>query len=298
MHENTGGSAIPSHTDPSSGLNSAAAAPVDSPVRRISVLVIAIVLSALVFRATIPFVSSTRGVVGPTIADAGRPALAVVAVVIAFAVTVAISALVARLVNSIVGVFALGCGVGYLAMRSGNVADFAFAQSSIRAGAIELVAWTALVAAGCHFVFKVGGALPDVPATGEDDLDAPAGKAARGSWLTVIAGIAVAAFAAASITKGQAIGAAVLAGFVTGGLGRMFAPRTTPVYLAAVPVAAMALVYLFYGFTVPADLAESFVGGSLPRILRIMPLDAVAGSLCGTALGFGFMRSFAIPQED
>ena len=76
------------------------------------------------------------------------------------------------------------------------------------------------------------------------------------------------------------------------------APRTTPVYLAAVPVAAMALVYLFYGFTVPADLAESFVGGSLPRILRIMPLDAVAGSLCGTALGFGFMRSFAIPQED
>jgi hypothetical protein len=29
-----------------------------------------------------------------------------------------------------------------------------------------------------------------------------------------------------------------------------------------------------------------------------MPVDIVAGALCGTALGFGFMRSFAAPATD
>ena len=85
-------------------------------------------------------------------------------------------------------------------------------------------------------------------------------------------------------------------GFVTGALGRILAPRTTPVYLAVAPMAVFAVVYTFMAFTVQGDLATDLVQGGFPRLLRIMPLDMAAGALAGTSLGFGFMRSFAEPK--
>ena len=95
------------------------------------------------------------------------------------------------------------------------------------------------------------------------------------------------------------LGAATLAGFATGAFGRMVAPRTPPVYLAVAPIAAFAVVFLFLGITGAGDdLATKFVDGSYPRFLRMMPVDIVAGALCGTALGLGFMRSFAAPATD
>jgi hypothetical protein len=87
-------------------------------------------------------------------------------------------------------------------------------------------------------------------------------------------------------------------GFATGAVGRLLAPRTTPVYLAAAPIAGFALVFLFIGFTARGDLAGGFVDQSLPRLLRMMPVDIAAGALCGTSLGFGFMRSFAAQPGD
>lgn len=271
----------------------------DTPVRRLIVLVVSIALAAIAFRAVQPFMGSSRGVVGPQVADAERPLLAGLAIVAAFGITSAIAALVGRLVNAVVGVFVLGCGVGYLAMRAGSSADFAFGTSSPLAGGIELLAWAALAAAGSHLIFKVGGPLPDFPVTTEDEIDSPLGRSARMSWVAALAGLAVAWLAAATATKGQALGAATLAGFATGAFGRMVAPRTPPVYLAVAPIAAFAVVFLFLGITGAGDdLATKFVDGGYPRFLRLMPVDIVAGALCGTALGFGFMRSFAAPATD
>jgi hypothetical protein len=272
--------------------------PQDRPVVRGVTLFVALVLSALAFRAVQPFMGSARGVVGPLVADAENPAVGAVAIVLAFAVVSAVAALVGRLVNSVVGIFVLGTGVAWLAMRSGSSADFCFGGSSITAAGVELVGWTVLAAAGSHLVYRVGGPLPDFPITHEDDLDSPTGRAARFSWLAALAGIALAWLAAATASKGQALGAATLAGFATGAVGRLLAPRTTPVYLAAAPIAGFALVFLFIGFTARGDLAGGFVDQSLPRLLRMMPVDIAAGALCGTALGFGFMRSFAAQPGD
>ncbi|RLS23900.1 MAG: hypothetical protein DWH74_03875 [Planctomycetota bacterium] len=269
----------------------------DSSVRRLLVLFVSIALAVTAFRAVQPFMGSGRGVIGPLVSDAERPLMAGIAILLAFAVVSAVSALVGRLVNAIVGLFVLGTGVGYLAMRAGSSADFCFGGSSMFAAGIELIGWTVLVAAGSHLIFRVGGPLMDVPKTTEDHIDSPIGPSARIAWLAAIAGVALAWLAAVTMSKGQAIGAATLAGFATGAIGRMLSPRTTPVYLAAAPVAAFALVYLFLGFSAPADLSVAFADGSLPRLARLMPVDIVAGALCGTALGFGFMRSFAQPND-
>ena len=265
----------------------------DSPVRRVAVLVISIALAAIAFRATVPFMQSARGVAGPLVTDAERPAMAVLAIACAFAVSAAVAALVGRLVNAVVGVFVLGTGISYLAMRAGNSADFCFGGSSVTAAGVELVGWTLLVIGASHLIFKVGGPLLDMPPTHEDDIDLPTGRAARSSWFAALAGLAAAWLAAVTATKGQALGAATLAGFATGCVARLISPRTPPVYLAAAPIAAFALVFLFLGFTGAGDLSARFVDGTLPRFLRMMPVDIAAGACCGTALGFGFMRSFA-----
>ncbi len=264
----------------------------DTPIRRLVVLVVAIALSIIAFRATVPFVASERGVTGPLVSDAASPVAAAVAILLAFAVTTAVSAIVGKLVNAVVGVFVLGTGIGYLAMRSGSAVDFAFGGSSVVAAGVELLVWAALAAGASHIIFRVGGPLPDFPPTYEDEFDSPVGKHAVRSWASALLGVAVAWFVLASTTKGQAIGAATVGGFAVGCAGRIISPRTTPVYLAVSFVLAMALVDLGLGFTGSGDLSAQFVEGKFPRLFMMMPFDIVAGSLCGTALGFGFMRSF------
>lgn len=268
----------------------------DTATRRVIVLCIAIALAAVVFAAAEPTLESVRGIPGPTVADSSRPFLAMVAILAAFAATTAVAAFIARKVNSVVALFVLGCGIGMLSMRTGAVRDLVFGESSLKLAAVECVVWTALLAAACHVIFRFGGRLPDIPETHDDDIDSPVGRSARLSWLAGIAGVVAAWFAVATLTKGQAIGAAVLGGFVSGALGRILAPRTTPVYLAAAPMAVFAVVYAFMAFTVQGDIATDLVQGGFPRLLRIMPLDMAAGALAGTSLGFGFVRSFTEPK--
>ena len=226
----------------------------------------------------------------------GRPILAVFAVLLAFAATTALAAFIARKVNAVVALFVVGCGVGMIAMRSGAVRDLVFGESSLVLAAIECAVWTALLVAACHVIFRFSGGLADIPNTHEDEIDSPVGRSARLSWLAGIAGVVAAWFAVATLTKGQAVGAAVLGGFVSGAIGRVLAPRTTPVYLAAAPMAVFTVAYAFMAFTLQGDSATELVTGGFPRLLRIMPLDMAAGSLVGTSLGFGFMRSFTEPK--
>jgi hypothetical protein len=269
----------------------------DASTYRVIVLGLAIALVAVVFAAAVPTLDSTRGVVGPTIADSGRPILAVFAVIAAFAACTAVAAYIARKVNAVVSLFVLGCGVALLAMQGGTVRDLIFGESSLHLAAVECVAWTVLIVGASHIIFRVGGRLPDIPETHEDDIDSPVGRSARISWLAGVAGVVAAWFAVATLTKGQAIGAAVVGGFVSGAVGRILAPRTTPVYLAAAPMAVFAVAYLFMAFSIRGDLPAALVEGGFPRLLRIMPIDMAAGTLAGTSLGFGFMRSFAEPKH-
>ncbi|MFM7133164.1 MAG: hypothetical protein ACKO0W_02480 [Planctomycetota bacterium] len=256
-----------------------------------------IALAAIAFSFVVGFWTSTRGVIGPLASDAERPALAAITTIFAFAISTAIACAVARVVNSVVGLFVLGCGVGLLAMRGSTSADLVFGGSSLLAGAIELVVWTALVAGASHAIFRIGGRLPDIPKTHEDDIDSPTGPAARKSWIAGVAALLAAWIVAASVTKGQAIGAAVVGGFAAGAFGRFLAPRTTPVYLAAAPVAAFAALWFYFAFALKGDFPTGWVEGALPRLLLLMPVDIAAGALAGVSLGFGFARGFA-PATD
>ena len=271
-------------------------AAMDAPTRRVITLCIAIALAAVAFASVVPLLERVRGIPGPTIADSGTPVLAILAIVVVFAGSTAVAAFIARKLNAIVALFVLGAGIGMLAMRSGAVRDLVFGGSSLKLAAVESFGWTLLIVAACHLIFRFGGRLPDIPETHEDDIDSPVGRSARLSWLAGVAAVVVAWFAVATLTKGQAVGAAVLGGFASGAIGRVLAPRTTPVYLAAAPMAVFTATYAFMAFTVQGDLSAGLVEGALPRLLRIMPLDMAAGSLAGTALGFGFMRSFAEPK--
>lgn len=257
-----------------------------------------VALAAVTFAVVVGPWTSARGVVGPLVADAERPLLAIGATLAAFAVSTALAAVVAKMVNAVVGLFVLGCGVGMLAMRGGTSLDFVSGGSSVLAAAAELAAWTVLVAAASHVLFRVGGRLPDLPETHEVDIDSPTGFAARKSWLAGIAALVAAWIAAATFAKGQAVFAGVLGGFAAGAVGRFLAPRTTPVYLAAAPVAAFAAAFAFIGFTMKGDLAAGWVDGSMPRLMRLMPVDIAAGALAGVSLGFGFARGFTSSADD
>lgn len=264
----------------------------DPSGRRFLVVAVAVIASALVFALVVPAFTGDRGVAGPTIAAAARPILAIGALLVAFTVSTGLAAVAGRAANAVVGIFVVGAGVAILSMRSGTVSDLVFGEANLRLVALEALGWTVLVVLASAAIYRFAGPLPDVPKTFEDDVDSPTGRSARISWLAGALGVVVVWFAAATLTKGQALGAAVLGGFASGALGRLLAPRTQPVYLAAAPMAAFAAAYGFLAFTLEGNLATGLVDGTLPRLLRVMPTDMAAGALAGTALGYGFMRSF------
>jgi len=260
-------------------------------------LCVGVALSMLLFAGIVGPWTSERGIAGPLVADAERPLLAGGATVAALAAGTLLAILIGRILNAVVGLFVLGCGIGLLAMRTGASADFAFGGSTLLEAGIEMAVWTVLLGAACHLIFRFSGPLLDMPPTHEPEVDSPFGPLARRSWIGAIGGLAMLWLVAASPDKGQAIGAAVLGGFATGAIGRGLAPRTPPVYLACALPAAFAVNLLFLAFTAKGDLAAAFVDGSFPRLLRVMPVDLAAGSLMGVSMGFGVMRSFVSDEE-
>ena len=113
-------------------------------------------------------------------------------------------------------------------MRSGTVSDLVFGDANLWLVALEALWLIVLVAVASATIFRFSGPLPDVPKTFEDDIDSPTGRSARISWLAGIVAVVAVWLAAATLTKGQALGAAVLGGFASGAFGRLLAPRTQP----------------------------------------------------------------------
>ena len=67
-------------------------------------------------------------------------------------------------------------------------------------------------------------------------------------------------------------------------------------FVAAAAALAFGLVAMYIAFAARGALASGFVDGSFPRLLRLMPVDIAAGALAGSAMGFGFARSFVTPS--
>ncbi|MFM7259103.1 MAG: hypothetical protein ACKO3W_00725 [bacterium] len=270
----------------------------DRPVARALALPAGILASALLFALVVPLWTSLRGVAGPTLMESERPLLAALATIAVLAAATGIAIVVARVVNAVVGTFVLGCGVALLAMRTGAAHDFVYSGANLAHSAIETAVWGVFVGAASWAIYRFGGRLPDFPATGDAEIDSPAGPAARRAWFAAALAVVAAWFVLVTDTKGQAIGAATLGAFVAGFLARSLARATQPVYIAAAVLAAFAATFGYIAFSVRGDLAVGLIDGSFPRLLRVMPVDAAAGALLGTSMGFGFARSFVSPPEE
>lgn len=240
-----------------------------------------------------------RGLPGPLLllGHGGIGTAAVAVVVLALLTVVAIVA--ARLANSAVGMFVLGCGLGVLAMRCGTVSDLVFGATSPLSMSIETLVWAALVAVASFALFAGGGWLDDV-------LPAPttAVQLGRGEGTSRSSLAPVMAFVAAGLIipivwlllrndlKGQALAATTIGGMVAGLFARLWTPHAQPWFVAAVAIAAMGVAQLVASVIVPNPLLDSFIRSDAPRVLAAMPIDIVAGALAGTAMGFGWSRSF------
>jgi hypothetical protein len=270
----------------------------DNGLPRTIVTALCIVTCALLGLLASRFMVGMRGSAPAAILQSANPALATIAVVALMSAALAVAASIARPINAAVSLFALGCAVATLSMRSGNVSEAVFAHASFRWLGAETLAWGAFVALASVVAFRVGGPLPDVPmADPEQSLAAALGRPR--ALLAALGGIAIVPvllFTLVGPSKGQAIGACVLAGAATAVVARLYASREQPVLLFAAPVLVLGAVQLALAGATVGTLDATFAAGSLSPLLVAMPSDVAAGSLCGVAIGLGWSKGLVKPD--
>ena len=82
-------------------------------------------------------------------------------------------------------------------------------------------------------------------------------------------------------------------------LARVVAPKLDPIliYFGVVLAGGLAQLVIATGWS--GSLADALVEGSAPRLVQIMPITWVAGSLIGVSMGIGWARSFVDdPSEE
>lgn len=199
-----------------------------------------------------------------------------------------------RLVNAVVGVFVLGAGFAGLTLRSASIAGAIFGDASLTSLATETMIWTVPSAISVVLIFRFSGSPPDIALRfpGESmwkeyfDIDALRG-AITGVLLPVVAWLVI-----RTMFKGQAFGGACLGGIAVGIAFRLFAPTVQPILAFIAPIFLTGAYQLFVASRMTGEIGTLFALNTLPLELRMMPLDVVAGSLTGVAIGIGWARSF------
>jgi hypothetical protein len=258
-------------------------------------------VAGLICARAVPFMTSLRGVHGPGILTAGRPALAAVVVLACFAVTTLLACVVGKLSNAAVGLFVLGAGVFVLDDRLGGIRELAFAHASrgtLVIAAIETIVLAVVALAMVLIVFGTAGGFHDV----EPDVN---GR--RPHWLTSDAALRSAAcgvlvipavwLVAQTPLKGQAITAVFFGAMLAGLVGRLIAPHVQPILVFVSPVIFGALAQLAAAVLTRMPLDEAYVNGSLSVLARVLPMDYLAGALLGVSFGLGWAKSFLQHEE-
>ena len=236
-----------------------------------------------------------RGVPGPTVALAARPAVAIPILLGTLVATLFIATLVGKAINAVVGLFVLGVGMAVLTMQCGTIADVVFMGSGQVGLAVETAVWAGVVLILAAVVFFFSGPLPDVPVENLNDALKPSAIFSPAALKSVCAGLLVLPVVwllMINDLKGQAVAATTVGSILVGMGGRLLSPRTQPILLFAAPVLAGALGHAIAVAMMNGTPEEMFVANTLPRIGRPMPLDYVAGALMGVAIGLGWSRSF------
>jgi len=237
--------------------------------------------------------SDARGVV-PVIPQASVGLSGWVAVAALWTVSWFVALGVGKAVNTAVGLFAAGCVLGVYAMRSGTVLDAAFDAASPAGIAVVSIVYAVLAGGLSWSTFVFAGPLPDMPAD-PDELPEHGFGAFRPRQLVAalasIAAVVVVVFMARTDSKGQAIGAMTLGAMLAAMLARSIRARTQPVVVFAAPALALGLAQLALSFASGPGFDDDIVKGTVAPILRLLPMDIAAGSLCGVALGYGMTKS-------
>jgi hypothetical protein len=237
-----------------------------------------------------PWLITERGSFGPVLLEAESIPLALLAAVIALAISTVIAIVVSRICNVAVGMFALGGGLFGLAWRCGTFTDFMHdGQASLLV--IDLLIWIPLVLGASWLVFRCTGGLDDAPLPDHGKRPHPLLSLDAAKMLGVGVLIIPAVWVLAqSPARGQAIGAVFVGANLVGLAGRVVAPHVQPVALFIAPLIFGAVGYVIALSTAPASIADGFIARELSPLLLPMPLHYVAGSVAGVAMGLGWAK--------
>lgn len=261
---------------------------------------IAVVLAVVAGLACASLASDARGVV-PVVPQASVSLSGWVAVAALWLMAWFVALGVGKAVNTAVGLFAAGCVLGVYAMRSGTVLDAAFDASSPTGIALISIAYAGLAGALSWSTFAFAGPLPDMPADPEALPEHGFGAfqpRQLTAALAAIAAVVVVVFMARTDSKGQAIGAMTLGAMLAAMLARSIRSRTQPVVVFAAPALALGLAQLVLALANGPAFDDDIVRGTVAPVFRLMPMDIVAGSLCGVALGYGMTKSGGSDEAD
>ncbi|MBM4111239.1 MAG: hypothetical protein FJ254_07800 [Phycisphaerae bacterium] len=262
-------------------------------VIRLGSIGIAVVLAVVAGLACASLATDARGVV-PVIPQASVSMSGWVAVAALWLVAWFVALGVGKAVNTAVGLFAAGCVLGVYAMRSGAVLDAAFDAASPTSIAIVSVVYALLAGVLSWSTFVFAGPLPDMPADPEELPEHGYGAFRPQQLVAALASIAavvVVVFVARTDSKGQAIGAMTLGAMLAAMIARSIRSRTQPVVVFAAPALTVGLAQFVFSLSSGAGFDDEIVRGTVAPVLRLMPIDLAAGSLCGVALGYGMTKS-------
>jgi hypothetical protein len=259
-----------------------------------------VVIAAAACVRFIPYMFSSRGVIGPTLLQAQSPIAACVALVVGLAAATILGAVVGRLTNAVMGLFVIGFGLGMLALRFGSIRDLAFAGGSLPLLAVETVLWAGAVLGSTLVVFWIAGPLGDF-VTDEENEPASSRWSLGGAAAGIVM-LPVVWLMARSELRGQTIAATVLGGLVAGMLARLLSPHTQPRLIFATACLAGAVGHVIGAVViqVSADgsMAAAYVASTLPAVSLPLPIDYAVGSLIGVAMGLGCAASFLHHEQE
>jgi len=265
-------------------------------LQRYLILIGALLLAPFIVMPAIAWRLSDWGGAAPLTLGAQSPLMADLGLLFALVCLFIVATIVSRVLNTAVGLFIIGFGICLIAFRCDTVEIFAWSESTVWALGGETIIWIPIVGLLAIGIFKISGGLTDV----YSDYATPAPASieslrARDSLAMLLCGLPAVGVTWALLgnwSNGQVLGAVFAGAMVGGVVARLALPRTQPVFVFMAPIlfGGIAQMVLASGFS--GTMADALVAGTAPRLLWVMPLDWVGGSLGGTAFGLGVAKMF------
>ena len=272
------------------------ARPDHGAVVRYALLFGGIVLVSLLTIPVAGLLDSDLGTAVPLVSQTSSPLASIVLLVAFLLVSQLIATLLAHHLNPAVALFVIGFGCSILSLSLGGIQQMAWSDGSPWSLGLETIIWSLATLYVVWCLMRATGGLPDVPHDWRAEvIGSFASLSSRPSLLALSSAVLAAPISwllLVTVSPFQALGAVIVASFVVGMLSRVAAPKLDPilVYGGVVLAGGLAQVVIATGWS--GSLSDALVDGSMPRLLMVMPITWVGGSLVGVSMGIGWARSF------